>query len=220
MILSQYKLNIISIFSHLSSSEDEADDAFTHLQARRFLDYYARLVAVLGYHPKKHLLNSAGIVRFPEYHFDLVRLGLGLYGIDTSGVAQSKLEKVHTLKARVIQIKKLRPGDYVGYNRRYKVDAPMTMGVLNIGYADGFMRRCGNSRYEVMIRGTKVPVIGNVCMDLSIVDLSHAAHVQEGDEVILFGKELPIESMAEICETIPYEILCRIAPRIQRRYRQ
>lgn len=219
-ILRQYKLNIISIFSHLSSSEDEADDVFTHLQARRYLDYYARIVAVLGYQPKKHLLNSAGIVRFPEYHFDLVRLGLGLYGIDTSGVAQNKLEKVHTLKARVIQIKKLQAGDYVGYNRRHKVESPMTMGVLNIGYADGFMRRCGNSRYEVMIRGTKVPVIGNVCMDLSMVDLSHAPHVQEGDDVILFGKELPIESMAEICETIPYEILCRIAPRIQRRYQQ
>lgn len=219
-ILQNQSLNIISIFSHLSSSEDEADDTFSHLQAKRFLDQYQRITDILGYYPKKHLLNSAGIVRFPEYHFDLVRLGLGLYGIDSSGVAQHRLEKVHTLKARIIQIKKLQPGDYVGYNRRHIVTQPTLMGVLNIGYADGFMRRCGNSRYQVAVRGKMVDVIGNVCMDLSMVDLSQVPDVQEGDEVVLFGKEVPIERMALVCDTIPYEILCRIAPRIQRRYTQ
>ena len=219
-ILQNHKLNVISIFSHLSSSEDEADDTFSHLQARRFLEHYQRITDILGYYPKKHLLNSAGIVRFPEYHFDLVRLGLGLYGIDSSGVAQARLEKVHTLKARIIQIKKLHAGDYVGYNRRHQVTQDTLMGVLNIGYADGFMRRCGNSRYQVAVRNKMVDVIGNVCMDLSMVDLSQVPDVQEGDEVVLFGKEVPIEKMALVCDTIPYEILCRIAPRIQRRYTQ
>lgn len=219
-ILQQFKLNIISVFSHLSSSEDEGDDDFTHLQAQRFLRRYDQIAKTLGYQPRRHLLNSAGIVRFPEYHFDLVRLGLGLYGIDSSGVAQQRLEKVHTLKAKIIQIKKLLPGDYVGYNRRHKVDQPTTIGVLNIGYADGFMRRCGNHRFQVLVNTNKVPVIGNVCMDLSMIDLTHAGAVAEGDEVILFGKDLPIEDMASACDTIPYEILCRIAPRIQRRYTQ
>ena len=219
-ILQQFKLNIISVFSHLSSSEDEGDDGFSHLQAQRFLMRYDQISEALAYQPKRHLLNSAGIVRFPEYHFDMVRLGLGLYGIDSSGVAQDRLEKVHTLKARIIQIKKLLPGDYVGYNRRHKVEQPTTIGVLNIGYADGFMRRCGNHRYQVLVNGHKVPVIGNVCMDLSMIDLTHAGSVAEGDEVILFGKDLPIEAMATACDTIPYEILCRIAPRIQRRYTQ
>ncbi|MBK7788314.1 MAG: bifunctional UDP-N-acetylmuramoyl-tripeptide:D-alanyl-D-alanine ligase/alanine racemase [Saprospiraceae bacterium] len=219
-ILQQFKLNIISVFSHLSSSEDEGDDGFSHLQAQRFLMRYDQISEALAYQPKRHLLNSAGIVRFPEYHFDMVRLGLGLYGIDSSGVAQDRLEKVHTLKARIIQIKKLLPGDYVGYNRRHKVEQPTTIGVLNIGYADGFMRRCGNHRYQVLVNGHKVPVIGNVCMDLSMIDLTQAGSVAEGDEVILFGKDLPIEDMATACDTIPYEILCRIAPRIQRRYTQ
>jgi len=94
------------------------------------------------------------------------------------------------------------------------------MGVLNIGYADGFMRRCGNSRYQVAVRNKMVDVIGNVCMDLSMIDLSQVPDVEEGDEVVLFGKEVPIEKMALVCDTIPYEILCRIAPRIQRRYTQ
>lgn len=219
-VLKSVKLNIISVFSHLSSSEDEGDDTFSHLQAVRFLDRYHQIANVLGYLPKQHLLNSAGIVRFPEYHFDVVRLGLGLYGIDPSGVAQDRLEKVHTLKARIIQIKDLLPGDFVGYNRRHKVEQPTTIGVLNIGYADGFMRRCGNHRYQVLVNGQKVPVIGNVCMDLSMIDITHAGPVAEGDEVILFGKDLAIEEMATACDTIPYEILCRIAPRIQRRYTQ
>ncbi len=219
-ILMQHRLNIVSVFSHLSSSEDEGDDDFTHLQAQRFLTRYNQIADALSYQPKRHLLNSAGIVRFPEYHFDMVRLGLGLYGIDSSGVAQDRLEKVHTLKARIIQIKHLLPGDYVGYNRRYKVEQPTKIGVLNIGYADGFMRRCGNHRYQVLVNGCKVPVIGNVCMDLSMIDLTDAGAVAEGDEVILFGKDLPIENMAISCDTIPYEILCRIAPRIQRRYTQ
>lgn len=217
-LIRQNSLNIGSIFSHLSSSEDRNDDEFSHLQAKRFMDMYDELTSALSYKPMRHILNSSGIIRFPEYHFEAVRLGLGLYGIDGTEILKDKLEKVHTLKARVIQIKNVKPGDYIGYNRRHKVENNMTIGILNIGYADGFMRLCGNSRYDVLIKNTPIKVIGNVCMDLSIVDLTAHEQIKVGDEVILFGKQHPIEKMAEVCHTIPYEILCRIAPRVKRNY--
>lgn len=218
-IIKENKLNIGSIFSHLSSSEDSEDDGFSHLQAKRFLDMYGELCTVINYKPMRHLLNSSGIIRFPEYHFEAVRLGLGLYGIDSTEILKGKLEKVHTLKARVIQIKKVKAGDYIGYNRRHKVESDMTIGILNIGYADGFVRLCGNSRYEVLIQNSFVKIIGNICMDLSIVDITNQHHIKVNDEVIIFGQYHPIEKMAEVCQTIPYEILCRIAPRVKRNYK-
>ena len=217
-VLRQQALNIASIFSHLSSSEDPHDDDFSHLQAQRFEAMYERLCTVIGSRPKRHLLNSSGIIRFPEYHYELVRLGLGLYGIDSTDVLKNKLEKVHTLVARIIQTKWLQPNDYIGYNRRHKVEKAMKIGILNIGYADGFMRACGNGNYAVMCKGQEVKIVGSVCMDLSMIDLTEHTEAVEGDEVIIFGKEISIEVMADACKTIPYEILCRIAPRIKRQY--
>lgn len=218
-IIKENNLIIGSIFSHLSSSEDSDDDDFSHLQAKRFLDMYEELCSVLDYRPMRHLLNSSGIIRFPEYHFEAVRLGLGLYGIDSTEILKGKLEKVHTLKARVIQIKNVKAGDYIGYNRRHRVESDMTIGILNIGYADGFVRLCGNSRYEVLIQNTPVKIIGNICMDLCMVDLTNQHHIKVSDEVIIFGQNHDIEKMAEVCQTIPYEILCRIAPRVKRNYK-
>ncbi len=211
---------IESIFSHLSSSEDPEDDEFSHQQAFRFNTIYLRITDALNCKPKRHLLNSSGIIRFPEYHYELVRLGLGLYGIDSTEILKNRLEKVHTLTAKIIQIKKLQVGDFVGYNRKHKVNYPMTIAVLNIGYADGLIRKAGNSNYKVILNGIAVPIIGNICMDLTIIDITNVPFTSEGDEVILFGKQNPIEILAKICETIPYEILCRIAPRIKRNYMQ
>jgi Alr-MurF fusion protein len=216
-LLDELKPNVISVFSHLASSEDEEDDFFTRSQAELFLQAYDQVAKVLGTKPKRHLLNSSGIIRFPEYHFDWVRLGLGLYGIDGTGVAEDRLEKVHSLKARIIQIKSLNKGQFVGYNRRFKVERPTTIAIINIGYADGFIRLAGNSKYHVSVNNKLCPIIGNVCMDLIIVDIT-SVNAKIGDEVIMFDKNLPIEELARVCQTIPYEVLCRISSRIKRNY--
>ncbi len=219
-LLGQYKnqIEVKSIFSHLSSSEDSDDDEYTHLQALSLNRYYDNIVKVLGYKPLKHILNSSGIIRFPEYHFDLVRLGLGLYGIDSTEELGPKLEKVHTLKATVVQIKNIRATDFVGYNRKGRPKSDGKIAVINIGYADGLMRMAGNGKYSVRIHGIDYPIIGNVCMDLTIIDVGNSMAIKTGDEVIIFGKNKPIEILAKVCQTIPYEVLSRISPRVKRLY--
>ncbi|MBK8620942.1 MAG: bifunctional UDP-N-acetylmuramoyl-tripeptide:D-alanyl-D-alanine ligase/alanine racemase [Saprospiraceae bacterium] len=207
-----------SVFTHLTSSEDETDDDFTHEQVISFEKAYKYIVESLGYRPKKHVLNTAGIRRFPEYHFDYVRLGLGLYGIDVTDHFSDVLEKVHTLKARIIQIKTVKKGETVGYNRRGKLHEDGKVAIVNIGYADGFLRLAGNGKYMVKIREKLYPVIGNINMDLTIVAIGQTDEIKVGDEVEIFGKNVAVETLAEACQTIPYEILCRIAPRIKRVY--
>lgn len=220
LLSDQSLIEVRSIFSHLSSSEDPGDDSFTHLQADLFLKMYHKITGAIGYHPLKHLLNTAGILRFPLYHFDMVRLGLGMYGIDVTGKEKEHLEKVHTLTARVLQIKQLNKGDAVGYNRKELMDEDGYTATINIGYADGLLRNSGNRKYSVRINGIDYPVIGNVCMDLIIVLLGKHHDVKVGDDVVIFGKDKPIEILAEVNHTIPYEILSRISPRIKRVYIQ
>lgn len=207
-----------TIFTHLSSSEDSADDLFTHNQVKTFNFLYQKITSKIGYSPKKHVLNTSGILRFPEYHFDLVRLGLGLYGVDSTHLFTNELEKVHTLKAKIIQIKSLSDSDLIGYNRKGKLSKPGQIAIVNIGYADGLMRTSGNGRYTLEIQGKEFPIIGNVCMDLTIVDIGSNSGLKVGDEVIIFGKQKPIEHFAEVNQTIPYEILSRISSRVKRIY--
>ncbi len=215
-----HQLKIKSIFSHLSSSEDPDDDDFTHRQVVRLNEAYDRITQGIGYKPMKHILNSAGIIRFPQYHFDMVRLGLGLYGIDSTGQFADKLEKVHTLKASIVQIKNVVKSEEVGYNRRGKLNEDSRIAVINMGYADGLMRIAGNGKFCVNIHGQEYPLIGNVCMDLSLVNIGNNTSIKIGDEVEIFGKNKPIEILANVCQTIPYEILCRISTRIKRLYTQ
>jgi len=209
---------ISSIFTHLSSSEDSGDDSFTHIQVKTFNHLYQKITSEIGYSPKKHVLNTSGILRFPEYHFDLVRLGLGLYGIDSTQMYVGELEKVHTLKAKIIQIKSLSDSDFIGYNRKGKLSKPGQIAIVNIGYADGLMRTSGNGRYTLDIQGKEFPIIGNVCMDLTIVDIGTNSGLKVGDEVIIFGKQKAIEHFADVNHTIPYEILSRISSRVKRIY--
>jgi len=224
-VLCQYlkdtkSLKVASIFSHLSSSEDAGDDAFTEQQVALLNKHFETISDTIGYQPYKHILNSAGIVRFPQYHFDMVRLGLGLYGIDSAGVLTDQLEKVHTLKATVIQVKDIGKDAFIGYNRKGRVSKPGKIAVINIGYADGLLRIAGNGSYSVNIHGVDFPIIGNVCMDLAIIDIGLHADVKVGDEAIIFGKNKPVEVLASVCGTIPYEILSRISNRIKRLYIQ
>lgn len=215
---SKPEFTIRSIFSHLVASGTKNMDAFTLKQVALFNTAYEKISNSLNVMPLKHILNSNGIIRFPEYQFDLVRTGLALYGISYLPEMKGKLEKVHQLKARISQIKQVKKGQSVGYERAFYASKDMQIGTVNIGYADGIMRAAGNERFEVLINGKKVKIIGNICMDMFMVDLSEIPYVRPGDEVILFGQENPIEELAKVCGTIPYEILTRISNRIKRIY--
>lgn len=212
-------LEVASVFSHLSGSDAEALDYFTHRQAATFQKMYATIAARLGYEPIRHLVNTGGIVRFPEYHFEMVRLGIGIYGVDAGGM-QEQLQVVHTLKATISQIKTLRAGDTVGYNRNGPVERPSRIATISIGYADGFLRLAGNGRYQVLVRGRRAPTIGNVCMDMTMIDVTDIPEAREGDEVIIFGVEPPVQELARCLQTIPYEVFTNISERVKRVYWQ
>lgn len=212
------KIVIASIFTHLAASEDPEEDEFSNNQIELFETCYDFVVEFLKYRPMRHVLNSSGIIRFPHHQYDMVRLGLGMYGIDTSSNISADLIKVHTLKARISQIKDIKKGDSIGYNRNYKASEDIKTATLSIGYADGLMRAAGNKRYAVSIKGQKAPILGNVCMDMCMVDITNIPMAVEGDEAIIFGKQDDINILSKVCNTIPYEILTRISDRVKRLY--
>jgi Alr-MurF fusion protein len=208
-------LRVQTAFTHLSASDNPVHDDFTHWQAANFSAMFAVLREGLGYAPIRHIVNTNGIARFPAYHFDMVRLGIGLYGV---GDEKLGLRTVLTLKATVSQVKRVAAGDTVGYNRNGPVAKDSTIATISIGYADGFLRLAGNGRYEVRVRGQLAPTIGNVCMDMTMIDVSHISGVREGDEVVVFGEDLPVTALAQCLQTIPYEIFTNIANRVRRVY--
>lgn len=208
------RLELVSIFSHLAGSESFYEDDYTKEQFRCF-DEMCRILPEPRY---KHILNTAGIVRFPDHQYSMVRMGLGLYGIDTSHTMQHKLLKAHSLKASIIQLKGLKDGEKAGYNQSFTADRDCTIAVVNIGYADGLMRASGNCNYTFLCKGKSLEIIGNICMDLTICLLPDGLNLQVGDQVTIFGPDHPIEELARINQTIPYEILSRIAPRVKRKY--
>ena len=208
-------IHVESIFSHLVGSDDQALDSFSQLQAKIFIKAYTDISKRLKYQPNRHILNSNGISRFPELQYEMVRLGIGLHGLSDDPKVKKHLQKVQTLKTRIAQIKHIKKGDSVGYNRKFVAEKSYTSATINIGYADGFPRNAGNGNYSVLVKGHSCQIIGNVCMDMSMVDVT-GLHVTEGDEVILFGPTWPIEILAKQTGTIPYEILTRLSARIHR----
>jgi alanine racemase len=209
-------LDIKSLFSHLVASDAPQHDGFTEAQARRFEQMSGQIAGVLGKMPLRHLLNSGGIARHPAYRYDMVRLGIGLYGIDGSALIQDRLMPVSTLKATISQVKNVPKGDTVGYDRKGQVHRDSRIATISIGYADGFDRRLGNGVGKVLLRGQRVPVIGNVCMDMAMVDITDVPHAGEGDEVVVFGPGLSVREMAEWLGTIPYEVLTNVSERVTR----
>ncbi len=171
----------------------------------------------LGYHPLKHLLNSPGILRLPQYQFDMVRLGIGLYGVDPTEEGNNHLKPVASIKTVISQIKTIKEGETIGYGRRGKAEKLMRLATLAIGYADGFSRSFSRGKGKVLIHGKLAPVIGNVCMDMTMVDITDIPAV-EGDEAIIFGPGLPIQQVAKWADTIPYEILTNTSERVKRIY--
>ena len=213
-------IEVKSVFSHLSASDAPQHDQFTHRQASAFCEMFEHIKNALGYTPLRHIVNTGGIARFPQYHFDMVRLGIGLYGIDSSGL-QDQLRVVNTLKATVSQVKTIPPGDTVGYNRNSGVlDHTRRIATISIGYADGLLRLAGGGRYSVLLRHQKAPTIGNVCMDMTMVDVTNIPSVQEGDEVVVFGENPPVQELAACLQTIPYEVFTNISERVKRVYWQ
>lgn len=207
-------VKVRSIFSHLAASEDPAEDEFTRRQISTFTTMSDTILEALD-DPSilRHICNSAGISRFPEAHFDMVRLGVGLYGIEDPA-----LQVAATLKTQIVQIKNLDAGDTVGYNRRGIVTTPTRTATIPIGYADGMDRRLGRGAASVCIRGVLCPTIGNICMDTCMIDISALPEAQESDEVIIFGEKPTVRELAAIMDTISYEILTSISARIQRIY--
>ena len=211
-------LDIASVFSHLASADVPGDDEFTHQQINLFEQIANRIESILSYKPLRHILNSSGIVRFPQAHYDMVRLGLGLYGLDPTSQISSQLETVSTLKTHITQVKHLKAAEWVGYSRKGKVKRDSKIAVLGIGYADGFPRALGNGIAHVLVNGKMAPLIGNICMDMCMADVTDIEHVADGDEVMIFGKDLSIETVAGWLNTIPYEILTNVSQRVKRVY--
>jgi Alr-MurF fusion protein len=207
-------VRVQSIFSHLAVSEDPSQDAFTWEQVQKLDDFYKMFQKKMGYSPMRHLLNSGGILRFPSLGYDMVRLGIGLYGVGEVG----DLEETLTLKTHIAQIKQLAQGETVGYGRRWVAPKATRMATVNMGYADGLRRDAADRGLEFMIRGCKVPVIGSVCMDMCMLDITAVGEAEVGDEAILFSPDKPLQELAAKLGTIPYEILTGISPRVQRIY--
>ena len=217
----QKAVRAASIFSHLAGSDEAQFDAFTHEQAEYFSECANSLIASLPYRPLLHICNTAGIERFPEYHFDMCRLGIGLYGFsflpsDTRYPIPT-LRNVCTLKTTILSIKTVPAGGTIGYGRHTTLTEPRQIAVIPIGYADGFDRRFSNYGGEVLVRGKRCPVVGNVCMDQAMIDVT-GTDAQPGDYAIVFGDQIPIQELATKLNTIPYEVLTSISRRVQRLY--
>ena len=211
----QKAVRVASIFSHLAGSDEAQFDAFTHEQAEYFSECANSLIASLPYRPLLHICNTAGIERFPEYHLDMCRLGIGLYGF--SFLPTTQLRNVCTLKTTILSIKTVEAGKTIGYGRHTTLTEPRQIAVIPIGYADGFDRRFSNYGGEVLVRGKRCPVVGNVCMDQAMIDVT-GTDAQPGDYAIVFGDQLPIQELADKLQTIPYEVLTSISRRVQRVY--
>jgi alanine racemase len=211
-------IKIKSVFSHLAASEDSAQDEFTFLQFKIFKKCCSTIENSLGYQFNKHISNTSAISRHPELQMDMVRLGIGLYGIDSNTTMQKNLKNVSTLITTISQIKKIKAGETVGYGRMGKIEKDSLIAVVRIGYADGYSRRLGNGNGKMLIKNNLVPVIGNICMDMTMLDITGLKNVKEGDEVIVFGDGLSLQLLSQWAQTIPYEIMTGISQRVKRIY--
>ena len=211
------RLRVASVFSHLAAAEDPAEDAFTLSQIDYFSTAARDLEGRIGYPILRHIDNSAGITRFPQAHFDMVRLGIGLYGFSSVAADRPHLQHVATLKTVITHVESIGAGETVGYNRTYTADKPTRVGILPIGYADGFPPELSNGVGSVVVNGRRAPIIGKICMDMTMIDLT-GIDAREGDDVIVYGEENRIDDIAARIGKIPYHLLTAISKRVQRVY--
>ncbi len=210
-------LLIQSVFSHLVASDEHEHDAFTNIQAEKFVRMSGEIENRIGYKFIKHLGNSGAIYRHPALQFDMVRLGIGLYGVASDVQMQKQLKNVTTLKTTISQIKHVAKGDTIGYSRKGIAEKDSIIATLRIGYADGYSRVFGNGNGKMLLNGKLAPVIGNVSMDMTMIDIT-GLDAKEEDEVIVFGEELPVSMLAKWANTIAYEILTNVSQRVKRIY--
>lgn len=208
-------IRVKSIYSHLAAAEDPESDSFTLGQISMFRDNADRISASIGYRPLYHILNSAGIERFPRYQFDMVRLGIGIYGI--SALPGVKLAPVASFKCKILQIKHLKPEDgTIGYGRYGRISQEGTViATIPVGYADGIDRHLGRGKCSFSLNGRRVPTIGNICMDMCMLDVT-GVDASVGDTVTIFGEDPTATELADILGTIPYEIFTSVPRRIER----
>ena len=211
--LASYPLPIKSVFSHLAAAGVEAEEDFSKEQVKNFLAGTRKLEDSTGLAFLKHILNSAGILQFPEYHMDMVRLGIGLYGVGDD----DRLQSISTLKTTISQIKTVAKGDTIGYDRSGVAKQESRIATIAIGYADGYDRRFGNGVGKVLIGDTLVPVVGNVCMDMTMIDVTNC-DASVGDRVTIFDNSRTIQQLADSIGTIPYELLTKVSDRVKREY--
>lgn len=208
-------IEVVSIFSHLAGPAEEEHDVFTEEQAAYFEKCFEVLANRLPNRPLKHLASSAGLARFPQYQFDMVRIGIGFYGYDPAHLIQNKLQTIATLQTKVLQVMELKAGETIGYSRMGSLPYNAKVATLAIGYGDGYLRVFGNGNAQVFVNGNTANTVGNICMDLTMIDVTHI-DCQPGDVVELFGSHITIDTLAEEAKTIPYEILTNISPRVER----
>lgn len=208
-------VKVRSVYSHLAAADEPDSDDFTLGQIKLFKENADKLSDALGYKPIYHILNSAGIERFPQYQFDMVRLGIGIYGV--SAIPGVQLSPVASFKCKVLQVKSLMPGDgTIGYGRHGKIAPEGTViATIPVGYADGLDRHLSRGNASFSVNGHKVPTIGNICMDMTMLDVT-GLDVKVGDTVTIFGEDPTISELAGILDTIPYEILTSVPRRIER----
>lgn len=211
-------IRVKSMFTHLAASDEPNQDAFTFLQAEIFQRCTSAIEKRIGYSFLKHISNTSAISRLPQLQIDMVRLGIGLYGIDSHAEMQAQLQNVSVLKTSISQIKNLPACETVGYGRNGKLNRDSIIATVRIGYADGYPRSLGNGKGKMLVAGKPAPVIGNVCMDMVMLDITGIDNVTEGDDVIVFGENPSLPMVAAWADTIPYEIMTGISQRVKRVY--
>lgn len=211
------EIKIISIFSHLAASEDLEEKKFTNTQISNFKKIAREFGEKIKHKPLKHLLNTSGVINYPEAQFDMVRCGIGLYGFGNDENIDAALKPVACLKTIISQIHKIEPGETVGYNRAFTSQGYQITATLPIGHADGIGRQYGNGNTYVSLNGQKVAIIGNICMDMIMIDVTNI-NCKEGDEVVVFGENPSAEEFASTSKTISYEILTGISQRVKRTF--
>ena len=208
-------IKVQSLFSHLAASEDLEEKEFTTSQINSFASIAKQCYKYLKYEPILHILNTSGVVNYSEAQFDMVRIGIGLYGFGNDAEETAQLKNTHNLKSIISQIHTIEPGETVGYNRAFAAKKTTKTATIPLGHADGLSRRLGNKKGFVIINNQKAPIIGNVCMDMIMVNVTKI-DCKEGDEVIVFNSQEMIQNIADISETIVYETLTAISPRVKK----
>lgn len=217
-ILKSRNLKVQSIFSHLSSSDVPEEKEFTLLQLEIFEKNSGYLIERLGYAPIRHILNSSGITSYTDHQYDMVRIGIGMLGESSNPEIQNQLQSVVSFKTVISQISMVENGESVGYSRRYKTDHLTKVATIPVGYADGIPRLIGNQIGSVGINKTLAPIIGNICMDMMMINVDNVPNIKEGDTVTVFNAKPTLKEFAEYCKTITYEVLTSISPRVKRIY--